>query len=88
MNRHQVIGNYLRDNDFVKIESDLIHSNIFSTSEKEVIKLLIRNSVKTANLLELIEAKKIAEHVIQFEFPRTEYYKEKLQKIIKALDNL
>lgn len=88
MNRYQTLSNTLINKGLIEIESDLQNNPFYTETEKRVIKLLIRNSVKTANLLELIEAKKIAEHVIQFEFPLTEYYKEKLQKIIKALDNL
>lgn len=88
MNRYQTLSNTLINKGLIEIESDLQNNPFYTETEKRVIKLLIRDNVNTANLSELLEAKKIVEHIIPKESTQVEFYKMRLQKIIKALDNL
>lgn len=88
MDRIEKLANVIYDKDIVKIESDLIHNNFYTESDKRIIKLLLRNNVNTAFYSELIEAKRMAEYLIEGNPVELELYQSRYQTILKRLTEL
>ncbi len=88
MNRLEILCDSIINKDISEIESALSHNTFYSNSEIRIIELLIRKNVNTANLPDLIQAKKMAECIISKECTDQEFYETRLQTILKRLKEL
>tara|TARA_R110000744_G_scaffold135782_1_gene245376 strand:- start:3694 stop:3963 length:270 start_codon:yes stop_codon:yes gene_type:complete len=79
--RFEIFCDAFKDKNLIELESEFLHNKFMNADEKRNLKMLVRNRISSASLVELLGAKKIGEYFIKNGCSDIEYYKNRLEKI-------